>query len=191
MEESVKKLSEMSLDELWELFPIVLTCHCPEWADDYAGQAAVLWDALRGFKIERISHIGSTALEAIWAKPIIDLLVEIAGDEHMGRVADAIEQTGYLRMSQGEGRVSFNKGYTPQGFAKKVFHLHLRYVGDNDELYFRDYMKAHPEDAARYEQLKLGLWKKYEHDRDGYTQAKAAFVKKYTKEAKRIYPNRY
>lgn len=37
--------------------------------------------------------------------------------------------------------------------------------------------------AKSYEQLKLDLWKKYEHNRDGYTAAKTEFVEKYTKEA--------
>lgn len=32
--------------------------------------------------------------------------------------------------------------------------------------------------AKQYEKLKLGLWKKYEHDRDGYTNAKTEFIEK-------------
>lgn len=77
-----------------------------------------------------------------------------------------------------------NKGYTPEGFAERVFHVHLRIAGDNDELYFRDYLNAHPDVAQGYECLKLSLWKEFEHDRDGYTQAKAAFVRKYADLAK-------
>lgn len=80
--------------------------------------------------------------------------------------------------------MSFNKGYTENGFAEKVFHLHLRYMDDNDEIYFRDYLIAHPKIAEEYEALKLGLWKRFEHDRDGYTEAKSEFVKKYTALAK-------
>jgi GrpB-like predicted nucleotidyltransferase (UPF0157 family) len=71
-----------------------------------------------------------------------------------------------------------------QGFAEKVFHLHLRYYGDNDEVYFRDYLNEHAEIAKLYEEMKLNLWKQYEHDRDGYTEAKREFVKKYTEIAK-------
>ena len=80
--------------------------------------------------------------------------------------------------------MSFNKGYMEEGFADKVYHLHLRYAGDNDEIYFRDYLNAHPEVAKEYETLKLGLWKRFEHDRDGYTAAKSEFVTKYTELAK-------
>ncbi|MDE5867334.1 MAG: GrpB family protein, partial [Anaeroplasmataceae bacterium] len=80
---------------------------------------------------------------------------------------------------------SLNKGYTENGFADKVFHLHLRLPNDQDELYFRDYLNAHKEVAKEYEELKIELWKKYEHNRDAYTNAKTEFVKKYTDLAKK------
>lgn len=47
-------------------------------------------------------------------------------------------KNGYICMSETSDRISFNKGYTENGFAERVFHLQLRYIGDNDELYFRD-----------------------------------------------------
>ena len=94
-------------------------------------------------------------------------------------------------MSAETGRVSFNHGYTKEGFAEKVFHVHLRYVGDNDELYFRDYLNEHTQIAREYETLKLKLWKLFEHNRDEYTNAKTEFVRKWTHEAKIIYAGRY
>ena len=69
--------------------------------------------------------------------------------------------------------------------------MHLRHCGDNDELYFRDYLIEHPDIAREYEKLKLNLWKEYEHNRDGYTNAKTEFIKKHTKQAKSLYKNRY
>ena len=84
-----------------------------------------------------------------------------------------------------------NKGYTEDGFADKVFHLHVRYTGDNDELYFRDYLMGHPDAASEYEKLKLKLWKKFEHNRDAYTNAKSEFVYKCTEKARLLYGDRY
>ena len=44
--------------------------------------------------------------------------------------------------------------------------------------------------ATEYEKMKLKLWKEYEHNRDGYTNAKAEFVQQYTEKAKLLYGNR-
>ena len=94
-------------------------------------------------------------------------------------------------MSENSDRISFNTGYTENGFAERVFHLHLRYIGDNDELYFRDYLIEHSDIAIEYEKMKLELWKKYEFDRDGYTNSKTDFIQKYTEKAKLEYGDRY
>ena len=177
-----KKLSEMSLEELWQLFPIFLTEHQDYWRAWYVDEKACLEKIIP--QAARIEHIGSTAVSTIWAKPIIDILVEVSKEYDMSGIKDSLVKNGYICMSHSDGRYSFNKGYTENGFSEKVFHLHLRYVGDNDELYFRDYLVEHPDIAREYEKLKLALWKKFEHDRDGYTAAKTEFVQKYTNEAK-------
>lgn len=182
-----KKLSEMSLEELWKLFPIILKEHNPIWEEYYNEEEIVLKNNLPN--ISNISHIGSTSIPSIWAKPIIDILVEIPKEDDINDYIELILKQGYICMSKSEKRISFNKGYTENGFTEKVYHLHLRYKGDNDELYFRDYLIDNPEVAKEYEKLKLDLWKKYEHNRDGYTSAKTEFVQKYTEKAKLIYLN--
>ena len=184
-------LEEMSLEELWQLFPIFLREHQDEWKDWYAEERLRLLSFLPANQLVRISHIGSTSVETIWAKPIVDILLEIPKETDMVVMRDLLLQNGYLLMSESQGRMSFNKGYTPSGFAERVFHLHLRYEGDHDELYFRDFLQEHPAVAKNYEKLKLSLWKQYEHNRDAYTDSKTDFIKKYTKEAKRLYGGRY
>ena len=177
-----KKLSEMTLEELWQLFPIILTEHKDCWEKYYAEEADELKILLpQGTKI---NHIGSTAVKGIWAKSIVDILIEVDETVRLAEVGTILQDNGWIKMSESERRMSFNKGYTESGFAEKVFHLHLRYMGDNDEIYFRNYLIAHPKTAKEYEALKLELWKRFEHDRDGYTEAKSEFVKKYTALAK-------
>ena len=184
-----KKLSEMSLEELWQLFPIFLTEHKTYWKDWYMEEESSLKRLLP--PNVRINHIGSTAVSDIWAKPIIDILVEVPEEWNLPDIKDILVNNRYICMMQCADRISFNKGYTENGFADRVFHLHLRHYGDNDELYFRDYLNDFSDIAAQYEEMKRKLWKEYEHDRDGYTNAKAEFVKKYTEIARSVYPNRY
>lgn len=187
----MKELSEMSIEELWELFPIFLTDHKEEWEVWYEEESSAIKKVLSDVKITRISHIGSTAINGIWAKPIVDILVEIPEECDMDEIKSILVVNGYCCMAEDKKHKSFNKGYTKYGFAERVFHLHLRMEGDNDELYFRDFMNDNPELAEQYEKLKLSLWKKFEHDRDGYTGAKSEFVRENTQRAKLEYGNRY
>ena len=186
-----KELSQMSLAELWELFPISLVPPDERWKQYYQEMEVLLTRALPQGAVERISHIGSTAIKGIWAKNIVDILIELNEGADMEAAAAAAVQCGFIRMSAGEKRISLNKGYTKDGFADKVYHLHLRYAGDNDELYFRDHLNEHPAVAKEYEALKLKLWRRYEHDRDAYTDAKTAFVRRCTMAAREEFGGRY
>ena len=185
-----KQLSEMTLEELYELFPIILTEHKDCWKEWYQEEVQRIQGFLQ-IPSMRVHHIGSTSISGIWAKPTVDILLEIPKQASMEEVKEILIANGYLCMHEEADRKSFNRGYTVNGFAEKVFHLHMRYQGDNDELYFRDYMNEHPELAEEYEKMKLSLWKQYEHDRDGYTDAKGAFIRKWTKCAKQEYKERY
>jgi GrpB-like predicted nucleotidyltransferase (UPF0157 family) len=178
-----KKLQDMTLRELWELFPIILYPHNEVWKQWYREKAAEIRSYLHPEQIHRLSHIGSTAIPAIKAKGIVDILLEVP-IEHFQEVLDLLRSRGWVLMHQDAWRVSLNQGYTPAGFAERVFHLHLHLPGDADEIYFRDYLLRHPEVANEYEKLKLGLEELYRNNRDDYTEAKTDFIRKYTAIAK-------
>lgn len=190
-EQSMKKeLSEMTLEELWNLFPIYLVKPNPTlWIQYYKEEYRRIMDFLN-MKNIKLYHIGSTAINGIWAKPIIDILLEVPNDRSLEEIKMRIIANGYICMSDQNKRKSFNRGYTKEGYAEKVFHLHLRKEGDHDEVYFRDYMNENEGLKKEYEKLKLSLLPKYEHDRDGYTKAKTDFVIKYTNIAKKEKSNR-
>jgi GrpB-like predicted nucleotidyltransferase (UPF0157 family) len=167
----------MTLEELWQLFPISLTAPQQQWTAEYQQEANRVRKILQDFAVVRISHIGSTAIKGIWAKAIVDILVEVAPETKLADVAKQLTQNGYTIMSEEETRLSLNKGYTVRGFADEVYHLHLRFSGDNKESYFRDYLNEHPTIAKKYEALKIKLWHQFAHDRDGYTNLKGTLFK--------------
>ncbi len=169
------RLEEMTLEELWELFPIILTPHNDSWKDWAMGEMRILAELLNPFQ-PTLSHIGSTAIPSIMAKPIVDLLVEVPADADYRQIRLTMERAGYICMSAGETRLGFNKGYTVKGYADRVFHIHIHRYGDNDEIKFRDCLLKNPDTAKEYEKLKLSLLPKYTNNRDGYTQAKTSFI---------------
>lgn len=181
----------MTLEELWELFPVSLVEPKSSWASQYQRMEVKLATLLASIPATRISHIGSTAIPNIMAKDIVDVLIEVGEGESLESVARILEDAGFIRMADAGQRIDLNLGYTPEGFADEVFHIHVRQRGDNDELYFRDYLTDHPEAATEYERLKLSLWEQHEHDRDAYTEAKGPLVRRWSTEARRAYGNRY
>ena len=187
-------LEDLTLEALWRLFPIILEEHHPEYEVSYAEQEAALLTLLGKETIRRISHIGSTAVQGLLAKPTVDILLEVTDASNQQTLIEQLTIHGWLLMSETREpywQLSFNKGYTPQGFAEKVYHLHVREYGDWDELYFRDYLRVHPEAVKFYAQLKKELYPSYQYDRDGYTKSKTPFIKAHSQLARQEFPGRY
>jgi GrpB-like predicted nucleotidyltransferase (UPF0157 family) len=169
----------MTNEELWALFPITLCAYDGEWPKQYEKEKENLTFALSG-AIERIHHIGSTSVSGLLSKPTVDILIEIKESTDLAALKQAMERMGYIHSPQPENPAPhsmFLKGYTQEGFAKEVFHVHIRYLGDWDELIFRDYLRAHGWAREAYAALKRDLAVRFKHNRDGYTEAKGAFIK--------------
>ncbi|MGL9748913.1 hypothetical protein IGI50_002878 [Enterococcus sp. DIV0170] len=132
-------------------------------------------------------------MEGLIAKPIVDILLELPEYYELDRVAELLQNAGWILMIRDDEKqtLDLNKDYTPAGFAEKVYHLHVRALGDWDELYFRDYLRKYPKAARQYEELKRSLKEKYEHNRDAYTEAKTAFVQQYSQAARQEFGTRY
>lgn len=172
------------------IYPIILSTYNPEWPEWYEEEKANLERLIGAENISRISHFGSTSVPDLTAKPTVDILIEIKNDTDLEALIAALPSQDYICLRQ-EGNslsehdlVMIIKGYLSDGFAEKVYHIHVRHAADWDELQFRDYLIAHPETAAEYAALKRGLFANYERDRDGYTDAKGAFILKVTEMAK-------
>ena len=180
------------------VYPIILSEYNPAWPEWYTEEKANLERLIGAENIVQISHIGSTSVPGLTAKPTVDILLEIDETTDIDKLIDSLPETDYiclkkagLTMPTPPPHLMFLKGYLPDGFAEKVYHIHVRYPRDSanhaviwDELYFRDYLIAHPETAAEYAKLKRSLFKDFEHDRDGYTEAKGKFIRSVMEKAK-------
>lgn len=75
LEPDAQELQRMSLQQLWQLFPIVIRPYSARYKDWYDTQCQCLQTLLKD-QIVRISHIGSTAVPGLEAKPCVDILLE-------------------------------------------------------------------------------------------------------------------
>ena len=188
--ESQKTVNETDEQRRARIYPIILSEYNPAWPKWYMKEKANLERLIGTDNISRTSHFGSTSVPGLTAKPTVDILLEIKEDVDIEEMIAALPSPEYICLRR-EGNslseydeVMIIKGDLSDGFAEKVYHIHVRYPGDYDELYFRDYLIANPEASAKYAALKRGLFENYEHDRDGYTEAKGRFIKKITNKSR-------
>ena len=114
-----KELAEMSLEELWQLFPIILKEHNPEYSSWYLEETESLVNIIGKNNIARINHIGSTSVKGLIAKPTVDILLEVNNDCEVEALKEKLSNNGWILMSYSndpELRMVFNKGYTKYGF---------------------------------------------------------------------------
>ena len=72
-----KRLEEMSLEELWRLFPVILKEYDPAYPVWYEEERSRILKIVGKENIFRISHIGSTAVTGLLSKPTVDILLEL------------------------------------------------------------------------------------------------------------------
>lgn len=186
-------LSTLTLAQLGELFPIHLQSYSRHWPRRYWAEQKRITKAI-GSAIVRISHYGSTSVPGLMAKPTIDILLEVIPSVDIQWLDEQCAHLGYRSSYQPHNPAPhrmYMKGYTAQGYQGQAYHLHVRYPGDWDELYFRDYLIDHPEVAKQYSLLKQELSQRYRTDREAYTEAKTLFIREYTLIARWEYGNRY
>jgi GrpB-like predicted nucleotidyltransferase (UPF0157 family) len=140
------------------------------WPALFAEEAARVI-AVLGFRCAAIEHIGSTAVVGLPAKPVIDLLVALRGPL-TSRDSSALRHLGYTHLrARRDGRLVFRKG------APRTHSLHVSELGSDGwraALLFRDYLRARPEEAARYGWLKLELARV--RNSGAYSAGKATFI---------------
>lgn len=119
--------------------------------------------------------------------------MELHKNYAVNEIAQLLQADDWILMQRDDKQrtLDLGKGYLPDGFAERVYHLHVKPLGDWDELYFRDYLRQYPAVARQYEALKLELKEKFEHNRDAYTYAKTEFVKEQSQKAKVEFAGRY
>lgn len=199
-----KKVSELSNEEFKKTFPIILEEHNPNYKDWYEIEKRNILSTINNKDVVRINHIGSSAVEGLIAKPIIDILLEIDGCCNVTKLLDDLKTIGFgeeiSTRRDDPMRLLLGKGFSSDGYSEKVYLLHVRYFGNWDELYFRDFLIEHPNVAAEYGKLKQEILSKIENGiiermpngtPNGYSQAKLSFVEKTTSIAKQKYHDRY
>lgn len=150
----------------------------PKWGEKFQIEAQKI-NHILGENIIAIHHIGSTAIPDIYAKPIIDILVEVKELVKVDARNSSMESLGYKVMGEfGIAERRYFCKHNQEGI--RTHHVHIFEVNSKQverHLAFRDYIIYHPEDAHKYSELKRSLAQKYPTDIDSYMNGKDGFIK--------------
>jgi GrpB-like predicted nucleotidyltransferase (UPF0157 family) len=164
------------------------------WPEIFEQERLHLLSCLPFGLVKRIEHFGSTAVPGISAKPIVDILVEVASlDETKKQIVPILEAQGYdyfWRPSCGDSTPPFYAWFIKRDRnGNRTHHIHMVEPDFEhwERLYFRDYLIEHQNVAMEYSELKEKLSEVHCNDRVAYTDAKTNFIIKATEIAKRYY----
>ena len=149
----------------------------PAWPAQFRAEAAALTELLGSWLAAPVEHIGSTSVPGLDAKPILDMM---AGVRDLTSACDAIpllRERGYIHAQHRPATLYFYK-LRPDDPAQHSCHLHLTEPGSSlwrERLAFRDALRADPELARQYQELKDRLAAD-SPDLVAYTAGKRAFV---------------
>lgn len=151
--------------------------HDVAWAADFLVEAALVRNALGDVLVE-LHHIGSTAVPDLLAKPIIDMIGGVISLSVLDVHSDELTSLGYEAMGAFgiEGRRYFRK-HNAEG--RRTHHLHLYEAGSPEierHIRFRDYLRAHPNRARDYSDLKAAIVSGEAGEGAPYAQAKSPLV---------------
>lgn len=156
-----------------------------KWAELFEREKRKLNEKLGDLVID-IQHVGSTAIPAVPAKPIIDIAVGVHSTKDVKKLVKPLKELGY-KDAGWVGVPGVNFLFTKGPGSRRTHYLHVfKYNGVSwkNDLLFRDYIIKYRGRAKQYVKLKKRLAKSFADDRYKYTAAKAKFITDTIKKAK-------
>ncbi len=149
------------------------------WADDFSQEKKAIQSALSESNVVEIHHIGSTSVNGLCAKPIIDILIEVDCLNKLDQESHLMESLGYL--VKGEFGIS-GRRYFQKGTVQRSHQVHAFLAGSKEaerHLAFRDYLISFPTIASEYVSIKREGVSICNNDIDLYCRHKDAFIKEH------------
>jgi GrpB-like predicted nucleotidyltransferase (UPF0157 family) len=156
--------------------PIEIASYDPAWPALFRQESDELTAVLAPWLVRAIEHIGSTAVPGLSAKPVIDMMAAVVSLESARPAITAAARLGYCYFPY---RPDLEHWFCKPSASHRTHHLHL-VPADSAQwircIAFREYLRANPDVAAEYAELKGRLAERFRLDREAYTKAKAPFI---------------
>lgn len=149
----------------------------PEWKNEFPKIEAMIVGCA-GDLIIGVEHVGSTAVEGLASKPIIDIDVVIDSYDIFPAVKDRLSEIGFEHEGNldVEGREAFKRTFVDDFMPYHMYVCPKNGKGYLEHIAFRDYLRNHPEAMKAYGELKMRLAEQFRTDITAYVNAKHNFV---------------
>lgn len=154
----------------------------PAWPGRAVTLACELEGLLSPWLVAGVEHVGSTAVPGLPAKPVLDLMAAVPDPDDVVRGGvRRLRAAGWVLVSpELDGRPWRRFFVQPDADGvRRVAHLHLMRPDEPrwaQQLTFRDRLRADPDLARRYAELKAALAREHPDNRERYTAAKTEFI---------------
>ena len=165
---------------------VVVVDYLSSWPLEYESEKRLIEPLIHHLRAE-IHHIGSTSVQGLAAKPIIDILIEVDGLADIDKLNSAFLEIGYS--ARGENGIP-ERRYFEKGGEDRTHQIHVFLRNSENairHLAFRDYLRAHSEVAEQYADLKKHIAKQCDHSIEKYCDGKHEFVQYHEKIAVSCY----
>jgi len=164
---------------------VELTEHNLTWKTLAAQTIELLWEVF-GTAAKDIQHVGSTSIQKIKAKPIIDIAVAVRNLNEIETLIPKLNDAGFFKSKlhavEGDILVCDDNEFADT----RSYHIHIVESGSvqwRNYLDFRDYLNEHLNRAKEYEQIKIISAKNHPADRNAYTNDKEEILVRLLQEA--------
>jgi len=147
----------------------------PEWPRTFERIHAHVWPVVQRAAMS-LEHVGSTSVPGLRAKPVIDACIVVASRRDIPHVVKALATIGYVH--RGDLGVPDREAFRQPAELPR-HHLYASHRGSislKNHLGLRDHLRAHPDVAREYGDLKETLAKRFPDDIDSYIAGKSEFI---------------
>lgn len=155
---------------------VVLEKYNSKWKEEYKKEEKLLKKVLANEIIE-IHHIGSTSIEGLMAKPVIDILIVVKSLNKIPEIEKKLKPYNYENRGQ-QGvpdRYFFAKGNEDER-SHYIHFVEPKSETYYNQIYFKKFLLDHPKYIKKYCTLKQKLAEKYATERSKYTAGKSEFI---------------
>ena len=161
--------------------PIVIVDYDPRWPALFERERAKIEVVIGDLLARAVEHIGSTAVPNLAAKPIVDMCAIVRDIDDLAAQEGRLESIGWLAAPEPSDVQDRRRSYCTPSVARRTHHLHVVEATSSawrGWLAFRDHLRAHPDDASAYADLKRSLAADSPdpNDRTGYRAGKSGFI---------------